>query len=48
MTVIEVKENGAIRTKMLSCNSETAEKVSIHFTNRYKCHLLGICTDFLV
>ena len=27
---------------------ETAEKVSIHFTNRYKCHLLGICTDFLV
>ena len=24
MTVIEVKENGAIRTKMLSCNSPFA------------------------
>ena len=31
-----------------TCDNETAEKVSIHFTNRYKCHLLGICTDFLV
>jgi alpha-galactosidase len=36
------------REKKDSGSAETAEKVSIHFTNRYKCHLLGICTDFLV
>jgi hypothetical protein len=27
MTVIEVKENGAIRTKMLSCNSPFLQDV---------------------
>ena len=29
MTVIEVKENGAIRTKMLSCNSPLAGKLRL-------------------